>query len=240
MLPNAHLTNAIPRTEHIEQAKKRGASVHSSAAAPQTDSDVSKSIELEGIRYHYINFNGNAFSWMLMSKLSWLQFFMLIYFMIIGQRKRGIRILAPHMEAMGLTGLAKSSIDVCSKETKQVFDILADEKQLPVFIHCTQGKDRTGLVVMLLLLLLGFHVNAVEHDYMLSGPGLAAEMEECIKEIEDIGLSAQFAEVKEGMVAEVKRHLNEKYGGVEGYMESIGVDKAQQAQLKKNFLRGPF
>lgn len=224
------------KTEHIEQAKKRGASIHSSSAAPQTDSDTAESLEIKGITYHYINFNGSAFSWMLISKLTWLQFFLLLFFMVVGQRKRGIRILAPHMETMGLTGLATSSLDVCTREVKAVFDILADETQLPVFIHCTQGKDRTGLVVMLLLFLLGFNVPVVEHDYLLSGPGLASEIEERVREIEDVGLSRQFAEVKEGMVLEIKKYLDSRYGGVEGYMEGIGVDGEMQKKLKRNFI----
>jgi protein tyrosine/serine phosphatase len=45
---------------------------------------------------------------------------------------------------------------VCKGEVKQVFDVLADDRNWPVLVHCTQGKDRTGLIVMLVLFLLAF------------------------------------------------------------------------------------
>ncbi len=54
--------------------------------------------------------------------------------------------------------------------------ILADEGNLPIchegnlpaVVHCTHGKDRTGLLVALLLLMLGVDEAAVVQDYVLS------------------------------------------------------------------------
>lgn len=38
----------------------------------------------------------------------------------------------------------------------------------PVFIHCTSGKDRTGIVVASLLWLLGIQENIIKEEYLLS------------------------------------------------------------------------
>jgi protein-tyrosine phosphatase len=163
-----------------------------------------------------------------------MQFFRLIVLMAIGRRLDAIKILAPSMEAMGLVGLATSSMDVCTKEVREVFEVYADEKSWPLMIHCTQGKDRTGLTVMLLLFLLGVDVDAVEKDYLRSGVELEGEQKaERIKEIATIGLSEQFAEVPSDMVSRVHKHMEAKYGSIEGYLLKAGVTTEMMDCIKK-------
>ncbi|KAF2440877.1 hypothetical protein P171DRAFT_393697 [Karstenula rhodostoma CBS 690.94] len=225
------------KTEHIEQAQKRDAKIKASAAVPQSNDAVAEPLKIPGVAYHEINFNGSSFSRMLISKLSWREFFKLVGLMAAGHRKDAIKILAPHMEEMGLVGLALESVDVCTSEVKQVFGVLAKEENWPVLVHCTQGKDRTGLIVMLLLFLLEVDVAAIEKDYLLSGPELEAERAERVEEIQSIGLSEQFALCPPGVVSEVHAHLEERYGGVEAYLLSTGITREQLARIKRT-LRG--
>ena len=49
-----------------------------------------------------------------------------------------------------------------------IFTILADSGNLPVLIHCSAGKDRTGGLIALVHLLLGVHPDDVMADYLLS------------------------------------------------------------------------
>ncbi|CAO2649113.1 Nn.00g100620.m01.CDS01 [Neocucurbitaria sp. VM-36] len=224
------------KTEHIEQAQKRDAKIKASAAIPQTNDNVAEPLKIPGITYHEINFNGSAFSRMLLSKLSWIEFFRLIGLMVFGYRLDAIKILAPHMEEMELVGLAKSSLDVCTHEVKQVFDVFTDETNWPVLVHCTQGKDRTGLVVMLVLFLLGVEQEIIQQDYMLSQSELAPEKEERIKEIQSIGLSEKFAICPLDVVSSVHLHLQEEYGGVERYLEKIGISRDTVNFMKQKLL----
>jgi len=221
------------KTEHIEQAQKHDARIKASAAIPQSNDDVAEPLKIPGITYHEINFNGSAFSRMLLSKLTWLEFFRLAGLMIVGYRKDAIKILAPHMEDMGLVGLAEQSLDVCTREVRQVFDILGEEQNWPVLVHCTQGKDRTGLIVMLVLLLLGVDQKTIDDDYRLSEPELEPEKEGRLKEMASIGLTEQFAICPPDLVSSVHSYLLEKYGSVEGYLEKAGVAKEQV-----DFVRG--
>jgi protein-tyrosine phosphatase len=227
-----HLAH-VPRTEHIEQAQKRDANIKASAAIPQTNDQVAQPLKIEGITYHEINFNGSAFSRMLMSKLSWLEFFRLAGLMLFGHRLDAIKIIAPHMEEMGLVGLATNSMDVCKREVKQVFDVLADEQSWPVLVHCTQGKDRTGLIVMLLHFLLGVDEAAIDEDYRLSESELAPEKEQRMKEIQSIGLTEQFAVCPPDVVSSVHSHIKEKYGTTEQYLEYTGISKEAVANVKR-------
>ncbi|RYN40867.1 hypothetical protein AA0113_g8984 [Alternaria arborescens] len=221
------------KTEHIEQAQKHDARIKASAAIPQSNDDVAEPLKIPGITYHEINFNGSAFSRMLLSKLTWLEFFRLAGLMIVGYRKDAIKILAPHMEDMGLVGLAEQSLDVCTREVRQVFDVLGEEQNWPVLVHCTQGKDRTGLIVMLVLLLLGVDQKTIDDDYRLSEPELEPEKEGRLKEMASVGLTEQFAICPPDLVSSVHSYLLEKYGSVEGYLEKAGVAKEQV-----DFVRG--
>jgi protein-tyrosine phosphatase len=173
---------------------------------------------------------------MLMSKLSWPEFFRLAGLMLFGYRLDAIKIIAPHMEEMGLVGLATSSMDVCKREVKQVFDVLADEQSWPVLVHCTQGKDRTGLIVMLVLFLLGVDEAAVDRDYRLSESELAPEKEQRMKEIGSIGLTEQFAVCPADVVSSVHLHIKEKYGTTEQYLQYVGVSKEAIDRVKNILL----
>lgn len=225
------------RTEHIEQAQKRDAKIKASAAVPQSNDDVAGPLKMPDVVYHEINFNGSAFSRMLISKLTWMEFLRLAGLMIFGYRLDAIKILSPHMEEMGLVGLATSSIDVCTKEVKQVFDVLADDRNWPVLVHCTQGKDRTGLIVMLVLWLSQIEDEVIEKDYLLSEPELAPEKESRMKEISAIGLSEQFAVCPPGLAKEVHSHIQEKYGGVEKYLlGKVGVSRETLENVRRRML----
>ena len=112
-----------------------------------------------------------------------------------GYRKDAIRILGEKtMRERGLVGLGRNSIDVCTWEVKQFFEVLADERNYPVLVHCTQGKDRTGLTILMALLLMSVPLEAAEHDYMLSQQELVSERAERVEEILSIGLPENFAD----------------------------------------------
>lgn len=173
---------------------------------------------------------------MLISKTSWLELFWLIILMLLRRRLAAAKVLAPYMEEMGLVGISTGSIDYCTTEVREFFTVLANGDNLPVMVHCTQGKDRTGLTVMLVLFLLEVDDSAIEHDYLLSGPELAPEREERIKEIASIGLSERFADVEPGLVGQVSEHISQHYGSVEKYLGSIGVNADMQGKVKRLFL----
>ncbi|MFX0066755.1 MAG: tyrosine-protein phosphatase [Candidatus Hermodarchaeota archaeon] len=55
------------------------------------------------------------------------------------------------------------------KKIKEVFDVLAREDNYPIVIHCYAGKDRTGIVIALIHLLLGIPRDLIIRDYITSG-----------------------------------------------------------------------
>ena len=58
---------------------------------------------------------------------------------------------------------------------RSVIEILADPANLPAMVHCTAGKDRTGMVVALLLSVAGIDDETIVNDYALTGANLTEE-----------------------------------------------------------------
>lgn len=187
-----------------------------------------------------INFNGSTYTSAMFSQLSYWNQAKLAFLYALGYRTEAIKIIGENVMAKrGLTGLAKDSLKHCRAEIKSVFDVLANEENWPVLVHCTQGKDRTGLVVLLVLGLLGVSKEDVSRDYLLSVPGLEEDREERVIAISSIGLPEEFAGCPEDWVEEVLGEIEREYGGVEKFLvDECGVGREQVAKVKENLERG--
>ncbi|KAJ2437169.1 hypothetical protein IWW46_005451, partial [Coemansia sp. RSA 2440] len=79
-------------------------------------------------------------------------------------RTIGREVLAPR----GLAGSYEDYVDYCKQEFAAVLRIFADPCAYPILFHCQHGKDRTGIVAMLLLAILGVDDSIIAEDYALS------------------------------------------------------------------------
>ena len=129
------------------------------------------------------------------------------------------------MAPRGLLGLGQDTLSSSHVEIHEIFTVLADPASYPLVLHCTQGKDRTGLIVILVLLLCQVPEQAITADYRASERELVPERESRMKEIRSLGLTEEFASCPAGFVEGVIRFLSEGWGGVEGYLESVGVNE---------------
>lgn len=158
--------------------------------------------------------------------------------MAVGYRVEAISILGHEVMApRGLIGLGKDSLDHSTSEIREIFTVLADSSNYPILIHCTQGKDRTGLAVILLLLLLDVPtLEAISADYMASENELESERESRMEEIRQVGLGEEFIACPAGFVEAIAGHLKDVHGGVNEYLKRIGVDDRTQHKVKENML----
>lgn len=230
------------KTEHIEQSRKRDEKLRALASSPEalpTPNDLpAEPLQIPGVLYRNINFNGRAYANSLLAKLSWGQYLRVIMWMATGYRKDAIKIIAGNvMIERRLVGLGTDSLDVCTAEVREFFTVLADlEGDEGVLVHCTQGKDRTGLTILLVLMLCGVDLQAGERDYMMSQEELQIEREERVAEIASIGLPEWFADCDPEFVREVTRHVEERYGGIERYLEGCRVDGEMREKVRRMLL----
>lgn len=107
---------------------------------------------------------------------------------------------------------------------------------LPLLIHCTQGKDRTGLMVALVLLICKVPLDAIEYDYELTDEKLVDERDERMAEIREMGLPDSFGVTLKGFVPGIVAHLDDKYGGLDAYLDGIGFGPEKRTQLREKLL----
>ncbi|KAK5027472.1 hypothetical protein LTS07_007074 [Exophiala sideris] len=227
------------KTEHVNAAKKRSevALASKSAVIPSADQAVQQDIRIPGIRYAYINLNGKGFERHLIWQLKYTSLAKLALLMALGYRTEGISVLGRElMQPRGLIGLGIDTLDHSGPEVKEVFDLLSDSDAWPILVHCTQGKDRTGIVVLLVLLLCNINVDAISKDYLLSEPELEPEKAARMEEISSIGLDESFAGCPPEFCQKVLQHLDSAYGGVEGYLDKIGVNHSSRERVKDALL----
>ena len=138
------------------------------------------------------------------------------------------------MSPRGLSGLALDTLTHSTAEIAKLFALLAKPEVYPVLVHCTLGKDRTGLVVLLVALLCRASEEGVRRDYVRSGVELESEREDREREVAKIGLSKEFAGVEEGWVGVVTGWLQEEWGGVEGYLgKACGVGEETMEGVRR-------
>lgn len=143
-----------------------------------------------------------------------------------------------------LGGYKRVMIDGNAHVIGEIFQRLADPAQTPALIHCTAGKDRTGLVVALLLLTLGVPEETVVADYTLSNLFYAhfrADIVADLKQIAPWGVSMDDLQdlylVKAKTLQNALDHLQQKYGSLDNYLRNqAGVSDETIAQLRQNWL----
>jgi protein-tyrosine phosphatase len=104
---------------------------------------------------------------------------------------------------------------------------VADAPDGTVVVHCFGGKDRTGLVVGLLLRLAGVEIDDIAADYAESERNLVERTQEWLDEAEDEADRERRARIArtppEAMVV-VLEELERRYGSVRAYLGAAGVE----------------
>jgi protein-tyrosine phosphatase len=116
----------------------------------------------------------------------------------------------------------------------------------PALIHCSAGKDRTGLVCALILRCLGVATDAIIADYMCSADdaATAALRPEIRRRIaahgaylpDDAMLDAMVT-VQPDYLLGALEEIDQIAGSLGGYLESIGVDDRTIAALRARLLQ---
>jgi hypothetical protein len=124
----------------------------------------------------------------------------------------------------------------------RVFRHLAQDRPSPCLVHCTAGKDRTGVLVALLKLLVGVPREEIAYEYSLTDQGLEhlkpLFMERLLKnpalEGNPDGVRNMISSKKENMDATLDM-IRDEFGGAEEYMKKLcGLSDGEIEKLKSN------
>jgi protein-tyrosine phosphatase len=157
---------------------------------------------------------------------------------------RGIRTI--HLSLVGddfselppeLEGVYTYLVDQRGPAIGAAIKRLAAPGTLPALVHCTAGKDRTGLVIAFTLAALGVPDEVIAADYALSSMYLVSDQVAVIGQLgADTGLGEQLTEALMASPPElIVRSLDrarQQAGGIAGYLASNGVTEAELAALR--------
>ena len=122
--------------------------------------------------------------------------------------------------------------------------LATDDRALPALIHCTAGKDRTGLTVAILLSVLGVPDDVVFADYALSNrsyPVFYQGIARNTRTLNRLGLTPDDLQplilADPAILQAAFTDLRARYGSLEEYLaETAGVDEAALDHLRARLL----
>jgi protein-tyrosine phosphatase len=120
----------------------------------------------------------------------------------------------------------------------RVIRVIARSGDEPVLVHCTAGKDRTGLVIALTLLAVGVHRTEVVADYALTQQHLAGEwLARRRSEVLTDGtegtpaLDQLLGGSPPDALERILDRIDREHGSVEGYLSAHGLGEDDREQL---------
>lgn len=118
-------------------------------------------------------------------------------------------------------------VDDQQPELRRVLAELAKPAGFPTLVHCTAGKDRTGVVIGLVLSIAGVPAETVAEDYSLSSGFLVG----------DVWQSYQTPlECPPEYMLNLLGHIDRAYGGAAAYARRIGLDQPEIDAIREALL----
>ena len=123
----------------------------------------------------------------------------------------------------------------------RLFGILADQDNLPVVLHCTAGKDRTGVSTAFLLSVLGVNRDVIEADYLLTNFDTERQADFIESTVGypdgyDRESMISAAGVPKDAMKDFLDGVESKWGSAVEYLKKIGVSEEQMEMVRNNFL----
>ena len=136
-----------------------------------------------------------------------------------------------------MAALYKGLLDSCRDKYAEIFRLFLNNPGVSLF-HCTAGKDRTGVVAMLLLQLANVNDDLIVADYAVSEQNLLGLFDKQHEQLRQMGIEVPafvFGSKAEDM-HETLEHLRSHYGDAEGYLRACGLNQEEIRRLRRRFV----
>ncbi len=126
-------------------------------------------------------------------------------------------------------------------QIKNFFEMISDNKNFPILIHCTGGKDRTGFLSAVIQLLAGVPRQEVMDSYMVSNKFIKPRLDKHIKYLRWMSLFQVSAEKMKPMFEVRREYLEEilddiykTFGTIEEYLiKNCGIPQNSIINLQR-------
>ena len=136
---------------------------------------------------------------------------------------------------------------------RQLMDLVLDESNWPILIHCNAGKDRSGVAIALILEALGVDRATIMEEYLLTNKLVRAEQKAAFlaEKLKFTGGSARVGRtptarawlpivgVQPEMLEAFYASVDERYGSMAAFLDELGVDQADRNALVASLTTEP-
>ncbi|KAI2640107.1 protein-tyrosine phosphatase-like protein [Xylaria nigripes] len=145
----------------------------------------------------------------------------------------------------GYTEMYLEIVDIHAGSWRAILEHVMDRPQDPFLVHCTAGRDRTGVFGALLLALAGASEDVIFLDWQLSRIGtepVRAQLLEFAKKsssnasVDDTGFH-NLVNLRRSCWEAFMRGFEKQYGGFDQFVvEKLGFSRDDLAKIKKNLV----
>jgi protein-tyrosine phosphatase len=129
--------------------------------------------------------------------------------------------------------------DDMADHARRLVEALCDPRNLPLALHCTAGKDRTGFLCTLILAALGVSRALAMRDYLLTNWCRRAFVDRVAGGCARPRFARLFLEARPQYLAAAFEVVRERHGSLEAYLAArVGVTGEVRARLCDALLQG--
>ncbi|WP_344671242.1 tyrosine-protein phosphatase [Catenulispora yoronensis] len=132
-------------------------------------------------------------------------------------------------------------VDECGPALAAAVAQVATAEAQPILVHCSAGKDRTGVVVAMVLSLLGVADDIIAEDYHLTSAFLAEEFTHAVEQLKaatGLGqrLNGQALACPPELILGALQRMRNSHGSIEGYLLAHGLTDAHITGLRTTLI----
>jgi protein-tyrosine phosphatase len=160
----------------------------------------------------------------------------------LGSTTQAMRISLLGRDLLGLppelAGIYRYMIGERGDAVTAAVRVLCDASSLPALVHCHAGKDRTGILIGLVLAVLGVPDEVIADDYALSASYLNPQTTAAIGHLHpsskfDEALAADLLASPPALILDVLAQARAAGGDIDGYLVSHGASRAELDSLRE-------
>lgn len=127
----------------------------------------------------------------------------------------------------------------CIERITEFFELILSQKDGSLIWHCTSGKDRTGVLGVLLLWALGADLETIKADYLYTNRQNTGYRENLLERMRKRGAKSHVVEemrILESVdwiyIESFLKSLEETYGSIDAFLTNkIGINEERKKQL---------
>lgn len=157
----------------------------------------------------------------------------------LSARLTHISILGGNMQSLPLEleAIYRHMISECGDAIAAAIKVLCTDDALPALVHCSAGKDRTGVVIALVLAVLGVPDQVIAADYAMSSTYLDPDRTPAIGQLQaSTGLGDELTRAlltsAPVLIMDTLAWVRAAGGSVDGYLLDHGLSPADLARLR--------